>query len=95
MKGLSVRERLSARSRVTNLGILLLLGLASLSFLLNLHYMSTGGRAARLPPGFGSWTSFHGLTPQMLKENLPPPPLGSDKLSHLVVVPGHAIWGTW
>lgn len=90
---LSLRERLSARSRVTNLGILLLLGIASLSVLLNFRFLVFGaGRNVKLPPGFGSWTSFHGVTPNMLVQNLPSPPAGSEKLTHLVLVPGHAIW---
>lgn len=93
--GISLRERLSARSRVTNLGILLLLGLCSLSVLLNLRFMIFGGRGARSlpPPGFGSWTTFHGLTPKMLSENQPLPAKGTEKLNHLVVVVGHAVWG--
>lgn len=93
--GISLRERLSARSRVTNLGILLLLGLCSLSVLINLRFMIFGGRGARSlpPPGFGSWTTFHGLTPKMLSENQPLPAKGTEKLNHLVVVVGHAVWG--
>jgi hypothetical protein len=90
----SIRERLSARSRVTNLGILLLLGVASLSVLLNFRYfLVSRNRFAPLPPpGFGSWQTFHGLTPQMLKENLPDPYPGSESLNHLVIVAGHAVW---
>lgn len=92
--GISIRERLSARSRVTNLGILLLMGVACVSILLNLRLLiTTRGKYSRIPPpGFGLWETFHGLTPQMLKENLPDPYPGSDKLNHLVIVAGHAVW---
>jgi hypothetical protein len=91
---ISVRERLSARSRVTNLGILLLLGFASFSLLLNLRSLlkHRSNYSQIPPPGFGSWETFHGLTPQMLKENLPDPYSGSEKLNHLVIVAGHAVW---
>ena len=91
----SIRERLSARSRVTNLGILLLLGVASLSMLLNFRFLVSSHRskyAPLPPPGFGSWETFHGLTPQMLKENVPKPQKGTEKLNHLVIVAGHAVW---
>lgn len=87
----SLRERLAARSRVTNLGIALLLGIASMSVLLNLRFLLFG-RHHIPPPGFGSWTTFHGLTPPMLNDAIPAPPKGSEKLNHLVLVPGHAIW---
>lgn len=95
---IALRERLSARSRVTNLGILLLLGVCSLSVLMNLRFIlfSRGGRATGNnlpPPGFGSWTTFHGLTPKMLQENQPQPATGSENLNHLVLVVGHAVWG--
>ncbi|CAO1633321.1 unnamed protein product [Jaminaea pallidilutea] len=85
------RDRLSARSRVTNLGILLLFVATGFSMMLNLRYVIKG-RAARPPPGFGTWTSFHGTTPDELGANLPPPPPGSNKLDHLVLVVGHAVW---
>ncbi|CAO1638037.1 unnamed protein product [Parajaminaea phylloscopi] len=89
---LPMRERLAARSRVTNLGIVLLLAAMSLSGLLNLRYLLLGSRSSRPPPGFGSWTSFHGTTPDELKASLPPPPSGSNSLDHLVIVVGHAVW---
>lgn len=88
---ISFRDRLSARSRVTNLGILLLFVATGFSMMLNLRYVIKG-RAARPPPGFGTWTSFHGTTPDELGANLPPPPPGSNKLDHLVLVVGHAVW---
>lgn len=86
-----LRDRLAARSRVTNLGIVLLLSATALSVLLNLRYLALGG-ASRPPKGFASWSSFHGTTPAELKANLPSPPPGSNKLDHLVIVTGHAVW---
>ncbi|KAN0061142.1 hypothetical protein ACQY0O_006877 [Thecaphora frezii] len=90
----SLHDRLSARSRVTNLGIVLLLGFASLSALINLRYMlfgAQGGQSAP-PPGFASWDTFHGYTPDSLRDAVPPPRKGIEMLNHLVLVPGHAIW---
>jgi hypothetical protein len=87
----SLRERLAGRSRVTNLGIVLLLGIASMSVLLNLRVYVFGRRYIP-PPGFGSWTTFHGLTPTALQSDLPDPIKGTEKLNHLVLVPGHAVW---
>lgn len=60
------------------------------SALLNIRYFFAGGN--RPPPGFGTWTSFHGTTPDELRASLPAPPLGSNKLDHLVIVVGHAVW---
>lgn len=92
-----LRAKLSARSRVTNLGIVILLGCCGLSLLINLRYILFGtggsGGAYNPPPGFRDWKSFHGFTPERLKENIPDPIEGMDKLNHLVVVAGHAIWG--
>lgn len=87
----TLRERLAARSRVTNLGIALLLGIASLSILMNMRFLLFG-RSYIPPPGFGTWQSFHGLTPSMLTDSVPSPPKGVEKLNHMVLVPGHAIW---
>lgn len=86
-----LRERLAARSRVTNLGILLLAAFTAFSVFLNLRY-TLRGRAPIPPPGFGTWTSYHGMTPDELKANLPAPPPGSKDLDHLVIVVGHAVW---
>lgn len=94
--GVGIRERLAARSRVTNLGVVLLLILTGLSALLNLRYMLSrgGSRGYASPPaGFSSWKSFHGFTPGSLLAQSPPPVNGTQNLSHLVVVAGHAIWG--
>lgn len=88
---LPLRDRLAARSRVTNLGIVLLSAFTFFSVFLNLRHMLRG-RSPIPPPGFGTWTSFHGLTPGELQSNLPPPPFGSTSLDHLVIVAGHAVW---
>lgn len=90
---ISLHDRLSARSRVTNLGVVLLLGFAAFSALLNLRYMVKGGGGnSNLPAGFSSWQSFHGFTPDQLSATIPPPRNGTGHLNHLVIVTGHAIW---
>jgi len=92
-----LRDRLAARSRVTNLGVLLLMGLLSLSVLLNLrnswalHRTHTVFRGIP-PPGFGSWQTFHGLTPHSLTLTAGETVEGMDDLNHLVLVVGHAVW---
>ncbi|PWZ03183.1 hypothetical protein BCV70DRAFT_12886 [Testicularia cyperi] len=89
---ISLHDRLSARSRVTNLGVVLLLGFAGFSALLNLRYMFARPNHSIPPPGFSTWESFHGLTPDQLGASVPPPRNGTDHLNHLVIVTGHAIW---
>lgn len=89
---LPIRDRLAARSRVTNLGVVLLLVAIAFSAMLNLHYLLAGAASSKPPKGFGSWTSYHGTTPDELKASLPPPPPGSNNLDHLVIVVGHAVW---
>ena len=93
---LPVRARLSARSRLTNLGVLLLACSLALSLLLHLRALLHSGAVPLFrgipPPGFGSWSSFHGLTPANLARNVPKPADGAEKLDHLVVVVGHAVW---
>lgn len=87
--GVSLHDRLSARSRVTNLGIVLLLGFAGFSALLNLRYMLFYHPTADTTPGF---IEFHGATPKLLTASAPPPRSGTEHLNHLVIVTGHAIW---
>ncbi|KAK0532346.1 hypothetical protein OC835_003367 [Tilletia horrida] len=92
-----LRDRLASRSRVTNLGVVLLMGLLSLSVLLNLRSMFVLHRSRTTfrgvpPPGFGSWESFHGLTPESLKISAAEPVAGVEDLNHLVLVVGHAVW---
>ena len=90
--GVSLHDRLSARSRVTNLGVVLLLGFAALSGLMNLRYMLFSRHSNAPPLGLHSWQSFHGYTPDQLSNSVPPPRNGTDHLNHLVIVTGHAIW---
>lgn len=77
-------DALLTRARVTNLGLLLLASFAALSFLVNLRYFlfSSAGQ---------SHNSFPAHAPYGILETL-----SRDKsllgLSHLVMVPGHAIW---
>lgn len=88
--GVTLHDRLSARSRVTNLGVVLLLAFAALSALLNLRLMFAS--RSNLPPGFASWGTFHGHTPLQLAADAPPARNGTEQLNHLVLVAGHAIW---
>lgn len=74
---------LLTRARVTNLGLLLLAGFATLSFLINIRYLLVSHE----PQPFSSYDH----TPYSILETL-----SRDKsllgLTHLVLVPGHAIW---
>ncbi len=91
---LPVRQRLAARSRVTNLGILLLLCFTSLSLLLNFSYwLHSGDPRGKSPMGWSGWETFFGYTPDSLTKSLPDPVKGAEGLNHLIVVVGHAIWG--
>ena len=73
-------ESLARRSRITNLGVLLLASCFAISLLLNLRY----------------WTFHHSLFPdpysaklQLATVDRPPT---RNNLDHLIVVPCHAIW---
>lgn len=76
---------------MTNLGLLLLASVAALSFLLNVvFYLSSGGdhgRSLKKPP---PKTSPHAKPSSILSTIQRDPALSS--LSHLIIVPGHAIW---
>ncbi|KAE8208685.1 hypothetical protein CF327_g7041 [Tilletia walkeri] len=92
-----LRDRLAARSRVTNLGVVLLMGLLSLSVLINLRSMYVLHKTRTTfhgipPPGFGSWESFHGLSPESLRITAADPVAGTEDINHLVLVVGHAVW---
>jgi hypothetical protein len=90
------RQRLGARSRVTNLGILLLLSFSVLSLFLNLRlWLSSGDPRGHPPKGWASWDTFFGDTPDTLLNSLPEPAKGTENLNHLIVVVGHAIWGEY
>lgn len=75
---------LLTRARVTNLGLLLLAGFATLSFLLNLgFYFSPTRRTPYVRSPYvhpnGIWSTLHRDDTLL-------------RLNHLIIVPGHAIW---
>jgi hypothetical protein len=79
---------LSGRSRLTNLGVLLLAAFGCISFLYNLAFIFSSSSTYPYPSGVG----FVGYAPPdsilatiRRDETL-------ERLSHLIVVPGHAIW---
>ncbi|EKM60566.1 uncharacterized protein PHACADRAFT_82175 [Phanerochaete carnosa HHB-10118-sp] len=78
-----LRDVLLARARVTNLGLCILICIASVSLLVNLGYYSSSGPTTHL----------------ISSELLPHPEISTVEhdsqllsLDHLVMVPGHAIW---
>ena len=87
----TAHARLAARSRVTNLGVLLLALALVLSLLFNLH----GGappRVLRMPPPQCPVTEHtYDVNLRLAMPALPP---HDTALSHLVLVAGHAIWST-
>lgn len=81
---------LSGRSRLTNLGVLLLIGFGCISFLYNLAFIFSSSSTS--PYASGGFVGY-----------APAPAPGSilatirrdatlERLSHLVIVPGHAVW---
>lgn len=79
---------LGGRSRLTNLGVLLLAAFGCVSFLYNLVFIFSSSSTYPHSSGVG----FVGYTPPgsilatiRRDETL-------ERLSHLIVVPGHAIW---
>ena len=81
-------QSLSRRSRLTNLGVLLLAAFGFVSFLYNLSFVFSSSSSYPFSSGVG----FVGYTPPgsilatiRRDETL-------ERLSHLIVVPGHAIW---
>lgn len=96
----SRKDVLLSRARITNLGFLLLLTFASLSFLLNVyHYFTSPVSSPTLRPPPGSRPS---RTKHSSSHVSDPPPdsilstIARDdavkRLTHLVIVPGHGIW---
>jgi hypothetical protein len=88
-----------SRSRVTNLGLILLSAFAILSLILNLTlYYSSRGIADSTVPASHSWVSDTTLTqPPTISSHIGilstiSRPEAFRHLDHLVVVPGHAIW---
>jgi len=86
-----MQARMSARSRVTNLGVALLLGALALSLLFNFRRPTVFVEVPRVLAAKDDCKKkdFH------MRDALPKYP-GEDKqpLQHLVIVAGHAIWST-
>ena len=79
----SLRDVLLSRARVTNLGLGLLAGIAALSLLVNLgYYFSSDPETHRVPGFFAPHTIYATLEHDSHLR----------ALTHLVIVPGHAIW---
>jgi hypothetical protein len=84
-------DSLSARSRLTNLGLIIFSLIATLSFLLNLiHYLDN-----TTSPG-GTSITDNTLIHQLSDDNDDSQSVirepWTESLDHLIVVPGHAIW---
>ncbi|CAE6430545.1 unnamed protein product [Rhizoctonia solani] len=81
--GGSLRDRLLSRSRVTNLGVIIIGCVLGLSLLSNLHYIyllhgyESNGRIANTPQLITDTISYNH---------------SESELDHLIMVPGHAIW---
>ncbi|KAB5595988.1 Cytoplasm protein [Ceratobasidium theobromae] len=77
----SLRDRLLSRSRVTNLGLILIGCILGLSLLSNLRYIlllsESKLRAPTIPPLIADTVSYNS---------------SESQLDHLIVVAGHAIW---
>lgn len=71
---------LLSRSRITNLAVVLLAGITALSLLVNLSYWLSSPSSSHARPS-GKSISATIARPRALQG-----------LSHLVIVPGHAIW---
>ncbi len=79
------RDILLSRARVTNLGLVLLISFAALSFLFNLgYYFSYGAGSYSLP-------HLHDSSPEAILSTIERSKTLSS-INHLVIVPGHAIW---
>lgn len=74
-----VVDLLTTRSRLTNLGVVLLSAAACLSLLFNLYYYHSSPSALQSLPD-------HDATQTVVQEPWIVP------LDHLIIVPGHAIW---
>lgn len=75
---------LLTRARVTNLGLLLLAGFATLSFLFNLGFYFSPSR--RTLSSVISYVRPYGIWSTLERDET------LAGLNHLVIVPGHAIW---
>ena len=85
----SLRARLAARSRVTNLGVVMLTIALVISMLLNMRH-TTRIVKVPIPPATGVECPEHFGNVRTLLPVLPG--YGKVKLTHLVIVAGHAVW---
>lgn len=87
------RGRLAARSRVTNLGIIILLlfGLGSL-FLNFRHWTSLTTARLAAPPSSAANPAEASEQTESVKTLAPAPAAGMEELDHLVIVVGQAVW---
>ncbi|KDQ28019.1 hypothetical protein PLEOSDRAFT_1112819 [Pleurotus ostreatus PC15] len=72
-----VVDALLQRSRITNLGVILLAAFAVLSFLYNLRYYVSESYTGAAPP--------RSILATISRQD-------AEELNHLVIVPGHSIW---
>ena len=78
---------LSGRSRLTNLGVLLLAALGCVSFLYNLAFIfSSSASPYSSDVGFVGYAPPGSILATIRRDET------LERLSHLIVVPGHAIW---
>lgn len=83
----SIHARAAARSRVTNLGVVLLVSALIMSLLANLRSSGTRVVTVTAPQKPEKHTAF-----EMPRKDMPSLPSNVPNLRHLVVVAGHAIW---
>lgn len=83
----TIHSRAAARSRVTNLGVGLLIAALTISLLFNLR----GSGAPAAAPSSPLHTETHEAA-ELPREDVPALPSGVVPLRHLVVVAGHGIW---
>ena len=76
-----VIETLTRRSRLTNLGVLLISGLCTISLLLNLRYWT-----------FYTTPGHAGLHPALLPIATVNRSSSRQSLNHLILVPCHSVW---
>ena len=73
-------DTLRKQSRLTNLGVVLLIGACSISILLNLRYWISTPYHRQFPPLFS------------LDLSTVDRPTQRERLTHLIIVPCHSIW---
>jgi hypothetical protein len=73
-------DTLRKQSRLTNLGVVLLIGACSISILLNLRYWMSVPYHRQIPP-------LYSLDMRTVDR-----PTQRERLTHLIIVPCHSIW---